>query len=298
MLKKNNATSCAVITGASGTLGSEIAIALALRGIRVVAIGRSLDRLETLKQRASTEVTARLSLVPVDVTNFPAVRDVFRRVAEENGPPQILVNAAGSYGAIGEVAETDPIAWRRAIDVNLMGTYNCCHCVLPYMISANEGSIISLAGGGASGPLEYLSSYGVSKAGIARLMDSIASEIAATRVRVNAILPGAIDSPMQDQLLAAGQKAGHWLKKIKALREFGEGATASERTVVLIEFLLFGLGKTLSGKLLSARYDHVEKWTPEQIVQISKSTLYSLRRIDPSTIIEVMKMFSIDDLQK
>lgn len=288
---------CAIVTGASGTLGSMIAIALIHRGISVVAIGRSRDRLEALKQRVQPELANRLHLVPLDVTDFLAVQSTVQQAAEEHGPPQILVNGAGNYGVIGNVAETDPAAWRLALDVNLMGAYNCCRSVLPYMIAARGGSIISLAGGGASGPLEHLSSYGVSKAAIVRLMDSIAGEVSEFGVRANAVLPGPVDSPMQDQLLAAGAKSGHWHEKIRALRERGEGGVAPARTVALIEFLLFGLGISLSGKLLSARYDHFQDWSAEQVMQISRSPLYSLRRVDPATIFEVLKIPFIKNQQ-
>ncbi len=294
--RRKNAIRLAIVTGASGTLGAQIALALADRGLTVAAFGRAEDRLAALQNRAGATLSSRIVPVALDVTDVNAVRAAMHRICDELGPPQVLVTAAGIYGTVGDVATTAPERWRHAIDVNLMGVYNFCHFVLPRMIAARSGAIVNLAGGGASGPLEHLSSYGVSKAAIVRLTDSLAAEAAPAGVRANAILPGPVDSPMQDQLLSAGAKAGHWYEKIRALREKGEGGVAPERTVALLDFLLFGRGAALSGRLLSARYDRFESWSDDQIAQISVSPLYSLRRIDPTIVLAAMQMPAIREL--
>lgn len=291
-----NAKRPAIVTGATGTLGGQIALALAGRGVTVAAFGRDADRLAALRQRAGSGLASRIVPFALDVTEIGAVRAAMDQVCSDLGPPQALVTAAGIYGAVGDVAATAPERWRQAIDVNLMGVYNFCHFVLPHMSAAGGGSIVNLAGGGASGPLDHLSSYGVSKAAIVRLTDSLAAEAAVAGIRANAVLPGPVDSPMQDQLLSAGDKAGHWLEKIRALREKGEGGVAPERTVALLEFLLFGRGKSLSGRLLSARYDRFESWSDDQIAQIADSPLYSLRRIDPATVLAVLRVPAIREL--
>ncbi len=291
-----NAIRTAVVTGATGTLGGQIALALAGRGVTVAAFGRAADRLAALRQRAGAGIAPRIVPFALDVTDVGAVRAAMDQVCSDLGPPQALVTAAGIYGTVGDVAATAPERWRQAIDVNLMGVYNFCHFILPHMIAAGGGSIVNLAGGGASGPLDHLSSYGVSKAAIVRLTDSLAAEAAPAGIRANAVLPGPVDSPMQDQLLSAGDKAGHWFEKIRALREKGEGGVAPERTVALLDFLLFGRGKALSGRLLSARYDRFESWSDDQIAQIAASPLYSLRRIDPATVLAVMQVPAIREL--
>jgi NAD(P)-dependent dehydrogenase (short-subunit alcohol dehydrogenase family) len=101
--------------------------------------------------------------------------------------------------------------------------------------------------------LENLSSYAVSKAGMVRLTDSLAQEVKGSSIRVNAILPGAVDSPMQDQLLLAKDKAGPWYEKIKALRDSGSGGISADPTGELVEFLTSGLGSDWKADFRSLR---------------------------------------------
>jgi 3-oxoacyl-[acyl-carrier protein] reductase len=278
----------AIVTGASGVLGKEIVKALARRGVKVVAAARERTRLDQCFEDAPPQLRERIEIVELDVTEFEQVEKLFAHTSETHGRIDVLINGAGIYGAIGTVAEVSPREWRRAFDINVMGTFHSCHCILRTMIPAGHGHIINLAGGGASGPLEYLSSYGVSKAAIVRLTDSLANEVRDFGICVNAVLPGPVDSPMQDTLLSAGDRAGHWYAKIRALRDRGEGGVSPESTAALIDFLVYGNGAQLTGKLLSARYDNFQVWTKEQIEQVAASSLYSLRRLDPSTIQEIV----------
>lgn len=159
----------------------------------------------------------------------------------------ILVNAFGTYGAIGMVGEVPPDDWRDAIEVNLIGTYRVMHFALPRM--AGGGHIINLAGGGAMTPVERLSSYGCSKAALVRLTETAAQEY--PHLFINAISPGPVDSPMQNRLLAAGDRAGPWYGRILALREKGEGAVLIENTLGVIDGIL---RDRPSGELFFARH--------------------------------------------
>ena len=164
------------------------------------------------------------------------------------------------------------------------------------MIEARCGSIINVAGGGSTGPLQNLSSYAASKAALVRLTDTIAQEVQSQGITVNAILPGAVDSAMQDQLLAAGERAGPWYPKIKELRDSGGGGVPATLTAQLVDFLLFGAGSSLTGKLISARYDRFASWNTDDIAKIAGSELFSLRRLDPVTLRPILKLEALSDL--
>lgn len=296
-MNQSRSSDLVIITGASGTLGGALALALLRRGSRVVGIGRSGEKLAALGRQAGPELANRLTLLPLDVTDFATVSASVDKIVAEHGCPTALITAAGNYGAVGNVVKTAPSAWREVLEVNLMGVYNFCHCVLPCMISAGKGALVNIAGGGATGPLEHLSAYGVSKAAIVRLTDSIANEVHESGVRANAVLPGPIDSPMQDHLLAAGEGAGHWYAKIKALRDSGEGGAKLGRTIDLVDFLLYGRGQKLTGKLLSARYDRFEDWTNEELEEIASSPMFSLRRIDPAALSAIARARTLQNLK-
>jgi len=279
----------AIVTGASGTIGNCIVESLLEHDALVIAASRSIGRLEKLIQ---THDPSGKRIVPhqTDVRVTEEARDLIESTIDAYGRIDFLVNAAGIYGAIGQVRDVPPIEWKAALETNLIGAYNCIYFTLVHMTPARSGAIINIAGGGSTGPLEHLSSYAASKAGLVRLTDSLAVELKPHGITANAILPGAIDSPMQDQLLLAGERAGPWYEKIKALREQGQGGVSATLTSNLVEFLLFGRGRSFTGKLISARYDRFNDWTPEQIEAIAGSDLYSTRRLDPVTLNPLFKL--------
>lgn len=285
----------AVITGASGTIGRAITARLLAHDSVIVAASRSITRLEQMV-RDFPEARKRIVIREADVRNVEETRDLIQFAIGEFGRLDLLVNGAGSYGSIGLVRDVPPIEWKNAIETNLYGTYNCCYFALRYMMPAKSGCIINIAGGGSTGPLENLSSYAVSKAGIVRLTDSIAQEVRAISIRANAILPGAVDSPMQDQLLLAKDKAGPWYEKIKTLRDSGSGGISAAPTGELVDFLAFGAGKDLTGKLISARYDRFQSWTADEVRKIASSEMFSLRRLDSSTLKPIASDFKLLDL--
>src|SRR5512146_930082 len=209
----------AVVVGA-GVIGSEIAKHLMYSGFDVRVVSH-----ETL-----------------DVTKDWEVREYFDGVKLID----MLVNAFGTYGAIGPVDSVSPDEWQEAFRVNLFGVMSVCRYAIPKM--RNGGHIINLAGGGATGPIENLSSYGCSKAAVWRLTQTLALEC--PHLHVNAISPGPIDRPMQDQILDAGERAGHWYEKILDLREAGEGAVPIDNTLAVIDELL---REKPTGKLRFAR---------------------------------------------
>lgn len=274
----------AIVTGASGTIGRAIIGVLLQNGMRVVAASRSISRLEKIVGQYHPDARDRVVLKETDVRIAEETRQLIEFTIETLGSVDVLVNAAGIYGAIGAVRDVAPIEWRHALETNLFGTYHCCYYALRYMLPSGKGRILNIAGGGATGPLEHLSSYAVSKAGVVRLTDTLAQEVGREGIYVNAILPGAVDSAMQDQLLLARDKAGPWYEKIKALRESGSGGISADLTAHLAKVLLFGAGRELNGKLLSARYDRFRQWTGAEIELIARTDIFTLRRLDPATL--------------
>ena len=119
----------------------------------------------------------------------------------------ILVNNAGVYGPMGPIEENDWEAWVRAIQINLFGTVLMSRAVIPIFRGQNYGKIINLSGGGATAPLPRMSSYAASKAAVVRLTETLAEELRDAHVDVNAIAPGALNTRLLDEVLAAGPSA-------------------------------------------------------------------------------------------
>ena len=118
------------------------------------------------------------------------------------------MNNAGVYGPMGSIEDVDWDAWVRAIEINLFGSILMCRALLPHFKAQRYGKIIQLSGGGATNPLPRISAYAASKAAIVRFAESLALEVRDEGIDVNAIAPGALNTRMMDELLAAGPADG------------------------------------------------------------------------------------------
>jgi NAD(P)-dependent dehydrogenase (short-subunit alcohol dehydrogenase family) len=269
----------ALITGGGRGIGEAIARLFAANGARLAIAARSGDELETVAISCRA-AGAQCSTHVVDVSIRGQVQDLFEVV----GPIDVLVNCAGIYGPIGPLADNDMDEWEHGLAVNLMGTVYTCREATLGMVERGRGSIINLSGGGATTPLPNFSLYAVSKAAVARLTDTLAAELAGTGVRVNAIAPGAIDTRLQDEVLAAGPRAGTLFDRMRTMRNTGEGATKPDVPARLALFLASDESMSLTGKLISAPYDPWESWDASRIESLNRSPWYTIRRLDPFTI--------------
>jgi NAD(P)-dependent dehydrogenase (short-subunit alcohol dehydrogenase family) len=273
----------AIITGGGRGIGEAIATLFAAEGANLAVASRSLDELEAVADRCRSQ-GARCIAHKTDVARQEDVRSLVQATVSEFGGVDILVTAAGVYGPIGLVADVSLDDWEAALRVNLLGTLYACQQVLPHMTSRRRGSIVNFSGGGATSPLPRFSAYGVSKAAVVRLTETLAAECREQGVRVNAIAPGAVDTRLQDEVLRAGSQAGDLHARILALRTSGAGGTPVEVPAGLALFLASDDSKDLTGRLVSAPHDPWQEWTPERIAALGGTDWLTLRRIDPFTI--------------
>jgi NADP-dependent 3-hydroxy acid dehydrogenase YdfG len=170
----------AFVTGASHGIGRAVAIKLSEVGMRVVAVARTASQLE--------ELATQFDVVPIslDVTDAVAVANAGDRVESDLGPIDLLVNNAGISGTVGATWLNAPSDWWKVFEVNVFGTFNCCRCVVPAMVSRGRGHIVNIASNAAFFRLDeeedvpIASAYLASKAAVIRF-----SEALATEVRVN-----------------------------------------------------------------------------------------------------------------
>lgn len=269
----------AVVTGGGRGIGEAIALRFAAEGARLALASRTATELEHVAD-ACRAAGAECSTHIVDVS----VRKQVHELVISVGPVDILVNCAGLYGPIGPLTDNDLDEWEQALRINLLGAVYTCREVIPGMVERGHGSIINMSGGGATAPLPNFSLYAASKAAVVRLTDTLASELEGTGVRVNAIAPGAIDTKLQDQVLASGEKGGQIFQRMRTMRDSGKGATPVDVPARLAVFLASDASQGLTGRLISAPHDPWESWDAKQIDRIAASDWYTLRRLDPFTI--------------
>jgi 3-oxoacyl-[acyl-carrier protein] reductase len=157
--------------------------------------------------RLAKEIVAgggRAAALACDVADYESVRVMVDETSRRLGSIDILVNNAGIIEPIATLVQSDPAAWRRSIEVNLIGAYHMAHATLPRMLEAGKGTVINLSSGAAHRPLEGWSAYCSAKAGLAMLTNAIALECADAGVRVFGLAPGVIDTDMQAAIRASG----------------------------------------------------------------------------------------------
>src|SRR6202040_2616933 len=116
---------------------------------------------------------------------------------------------AGVYGPMGAVGHADWSEWKRTVEGNLFGSVLLARELVAHFIERGYGKIVQLSGGGATQPLPGLSAYAASKAAVVRFAETLAEELRAHGVDVNAIAPGALNTRMLDEVLSAGaERAG------------------------------------------------------------------------------------------
>jgi 3-oxoacyl-[acyl-carrier protein] reductase len=170
--------------------------------------------------------------------------------------------------------------WVEAVNINLIGTVLCCRLVVPWMRRQGAGKIILLSGGGATAPLPRISAYAASKAAVVRFGETLAEEVKDAGVTVNTVAPGALNTRLLDQVLAAGPDAVGQDFHARALRQAEVGGTPLETPTDLIAFLASSASDGVTGRLLSAVWDDWQH-LPERREQLAASDVYTLRRIVP-----------------
>jgi 2-hydroxycyclohexanecarboxyl-CoA dehydrogenase len=173
----------ALVTGAASGIGAATAGRLAERGFAVAGIDLN---------PSPTELSLQ-----VDVTDLAAMRAAVDRIDEELGPASVLVTAAGTYEMM-PVAEIDDERWRRMLALHLGGVANACWAVLPGMLAAGSGTVVTITSELAIAGGDGDAHYAAAKGAIIGLTRSLGWELAPLGIRVNSVAPGPTDTPLLD----------------------------------------------------------------------------------------------------
>ncbi len=195
----------AIVTGAGRGIGRAIALGFAQAGADVVVAELIAASGEDTAAKIRDKGRKALA-VPTDVRNVNQVTNLLHKTLGSFGRVDILVNnAGGSTGVEGKyVLELSLNEWRKPIELNLDSVFICCRIIGEVMVKQKSGSIINISSGSGLGPLPGSSADAVAKAGVNHFTRTLAQEWGPYNVRVNAILPGIIETP----LTAAGLREG------------------------------------------------------------------------------------------
>lgn len=200
----------AVITGAGSGIGREIARALARRGHRLALLGRSEESLRETLDTALEETAARGAddpgarddwgmVLPCDVRDADAVARSARTMEDAWGAAEVVVPAAGSV-TLAPVEELDPADFATMVETNLTGVFHVVRAFLPAMKRQGRGRLVPVLSVAATTGFPSWSGYCASKWGLAGLVASLRAELAGSGVLISALYPGAVDTPLWDEL--------------------------------------------------------------------------------------------------
>ena len=186
----------AVITGGAQGFGLDIAKRFLNSGAK--AIIWDIDE-DELKKAVKAVSNPNLSYNIVDVSNFKNVKETVAEIIKTSNI-DILINNAGITGSTSSLWDYDVDEWNKIIQINLMGTFNCCKCVVPYMIKNNYGRIVNVASVAGKDGNANASAYSSAKAGAIGLTKSLGKELADKNIAVNAVTPAGAKTRILDQM--------------------------------------------------------------------------------------------------
>jgi len=219
----------AIVTGSGQGMGRGIAMCLARAGSHVVVVDQAADRIPPVVAEVEALGVQALG-IPTDVSRSGDVQRMVQQTIARFGKIDILVNNAGRLVVKPMVEQTEE-EWDRVVDVNLKGVFLCCRHVLPEMIARKRGAIVNIASIAAFHVTVPHVPYADSKAGVVALTRDLAYEVGRLGIRVNAIAPGPIATPMS-QMVSPEQRQA--MSRNILLGRMGQPEDIGEAVVFLV----------------------------------------------------------------
>ncbi len=186
----------AIVTGGAQGFGLDIAKRLMESGAKVII----WDIDSKILEKATKDLNnSNLSSFIVDVSNYKQVENCVDEITKSS-KIDILINNAGITGPTSSLWEYDIEMWKKVVDINLIGTFNCCRAIVPNMIKNNYGRIVNVASVAGKDGNANASAYSAGKAGAIALTKSLGKELAEKNIAVNAVTPAGAKTRILDQM--------------------------------------------------------------------------------------------------
>ena len=196
MIKFDFKNKTAIVTGGAQGFGLDIANKFLSFGAKVIIWDVDQKETENIVKKINNE---NLSFDIVDISNFDEVSNAANKITKSN-TIDILINNAGITGPTAELWNYDVNEWKKIVDINLVGTFNCCKVIVPNMIKNNYGRIVNIASVSGKDGNANASAYSSAKAGVLGLTKSLGKELADKNIAINAVTPAGAKTRILDQM--------------------------------------------------------------------------------------------------
>ncbi len=235
------------VSGGAAGIGRTIADMLIAHGARVHVTDVSEDAIADYGAAHPGQPASR-----ADVSDAGRMEEVFARIGADWGGLDALINNAGIAGPTGGVEEISVEDWRRCLDIDLTGQFICAHFAVPMLKAAGGGSIVNMSSAAGRFGYAFRTPYSAAKWGVIGFTQSLAKELGPSNIRVNAVLPGIIEGPRMERVIAARAKqlgVTHEAMKASYLERVSlRRMTPQADIAALVTFLVSDLGRNLSGQ--------------------------------------------------
>jgi len=190
----------ALVTGSSRGIGEAIAITLSDYGAHCLLVSRKAEGLQKVAEKIASR-GGKADVLPCHVGDLKQIEALFQQVKERYGKLHILVNNAVANPYFGEMVDADEGAWNKTFDVNLKGPFFIIQHAARLMMESGGGAIVNTSSINGVKPAPFQGIYSITKAGIICMTQAFAKELATKNIRVNAILPGLVETKFAKVLI-------------------------------------------------------------------------------------------------
>lgn len=193
----------ALITGGSRGIGEAIAMALAEYGAHCILISRKIEGLQAVKKKIEAQ-GGKADAIACHVGHMDQIENLFTQIEEKFGKLDILINNAATNPYFGEMIGAEEGAWDKTLEVNLKGPFFLTQHAAKLMEKGGGGAVVNVSSVVAKSPGPLQGIYSITKAGLVAMTQAYAKELVGKNIRVNALLPGVVDTKFSEALLTTG----------------------------------------------------------------------------------------------
>jgi short-subunit dehydrogenase len=245
-----------IITGANGSLGKYLSLFFLSKGYELLLISKNKTALNSFQKKYKKQYNNKIITLSSDFNNEKSVLKLCKDLKKKLNYPILLINNAAIHGPVGPFNQNDLKQWQKVFNINFFSHIKIIKTTLNVMVKNKNGTIVSLAGGGAVSPRENFNAYSSSKTALVRFSENLSLEFAKYNININCISPGVLRSDLQKEIIQnySNLLKNNELKKLKISQK--QHNVNLLKVSKFISFLISKKGKKITGKIISSKWDN------------------------------------------